>query len=125
MTMTNYMADVAVEMRRKSDEIRRDFAHHRLSAGENREDLVRQFLRDHLPDRFGVDTGFVISMDGQFSNQADLLVVDKMNNAPLYPNYRNRLWPVESVYALIEVKTQLNPAELRDAVQKGRKFKKY
>ena len=124
MTMPNYMADVAEEMRWKSRMIRRDFAHHRLSAGENREDLVSEFLRQHLPSRFGVDTGFVISTDGQFSNQADLLVVDKENNAPLYPNYRNRLWPVESVYALVEVKTRLSPTAIKDAVAKGRKFKR-
>ena len=110
--MVNYMSDVAEEMSWKSDKIRRDFAQHRLSAGENRQDLVGQFLVDHLPKRFGVDTGFVISRDGGISNQADLVVVDKENNAPLYGDYRNKLWPVESVYALVEVKTRLNPDDL-------------
>ena len=121
--LVNYMSDVAEEMSRKSDKIRRDFAQHKLSAGENRQDLVGQFLVDHLPKRFGVDTGFVISPGGEISNQADLVVVDKENNAPLYGDYRNRLWPVESVYALIEVKTRLNPDDLDDAISKGRRFK--
>ena len=121
--MVNYMSDVAEEMSSKSAKIRRDFAQHRLSAGENRQDLVGQFLVDHLPKRFGVDTGFVISRDDQFSKQADLMVVDKENNVPLYPDYRNRLWPVESVYALIEVKTHLNPDDLDDCISKGQRFK--
>ena len=121
--MVTYMSDVAEEMSWKSDKIRRDFAQHRLSAGENRQDLVGQFLVDHLPKRFGVDTGFVISRDGGISNQADLVVVDKENNAPLYADYRNKLWPVESVYALVEVKTRLNPDDLDDSISKGRRFK--
>ena len=123
MVLSDYMSDVAEEMAWRSAKIRRDFAQHRQSAGENREGLVREFLEDHLPSRFGVDTGFVFSSDGRFSRQADLLIVDKENNAPLHSSYRHRLWPVESVYALIEVKTRLSPRELDDAVSKGRRFK--
>ncbi|WP_414708831.1 DUF6602 domain-containing protein [Roseateles sp.] len=93
-------------MRAKSSSIRRDFASHRLSAGENREDLVAAFLSDHLPQRFGVGSGMVISHEGLFSNQADLVVVDALNNSPLYGTSRNQLWPVEAVYSLLEVKTR-------------------
>lgn len=122
--LPEYMNDVVAEMRRKSDAIRRDVAAHRPSAGVNREDLVEEFLNTHLPKRFGIETGFVISHDGTFSKQADLMVVDEQNNAPLYPNATNKLWPVESVYALIEVKTRLDPCELQDAIDKGRRFKR-
>lgn len=123
MVLPQYLSDVAREMRARSASIRRDFASHRLSAGENREDLVEKFLSDHLPGRFGVSSGMVISNDGAFSNQADLVVVDALNNAPLYAAARNRLWPVEAVYSLFEVKTTLNPADLADSINKGRKFK--
>ncbi len=108
MTIAEYMEDIAEDMRLKSAAIRRDFAKHRPSAGSNREDLVEKFLVNHLPKRFGVSTGLIISHDEKFSNQADLVVVDNQNNAPLYPESSSKLWPVESVYALIEVKTQLN-----------------
>jgi hypothetical protein len=123
MLLAQYLSDVARDMREKSAAIRRDFASHRPSAGENREDLVAGFLTNHLPCKFGVSSGMVISHDGVFSNQADLLVVDEQNNAPLYASSRNKLWPVEAVYALFEVKTTLNPADLADAIAKGRKFK--
>lgn len=121
--LSGYLADVAREMKARSSAIRRDFAAHRLSAGENREDLVAAFLKDHLPMRFGVNSGMVISHDGVFSNQADLVVVDALNNSPLYAASRNQLWPAEAVYALIEVKTTLGPSELQDAISKGRRFK--
>lgn len=123
MVLPEYLSDVARDMRAKSAAIRRDFASHRLSAGENREDLVAEFLTNHLPRKFGVSSGIVISHDGLFSNQADLVVVDEQNNAPLYGATRNKLWPVEAVYALVEVKTTLSPSDLADAIAKGRKFK--
>ena len=123
MILPEYLSEVAKDMRAKSAAIRRDFASHRLSAGENREDLIAEFLVNHLPRKFGVSSGMVISHDGVFSNQADLVVVDEQNNAPLYAASRNKLWPVEAVYALIEVKTTLHPAELTDAIAKGRRFK--
>ena len=124
MALDRYLEDVANDMRHKSAAIRRDFARHRPSGGANREDLVERFLTDHLRKRFGVSTGLVISHDGMFSNQADLLVVDDQNNVPLHPQSPNKLWPVEAVYALIEVKTILNLPQLTDAIRKGQKFKR-
>ena len=122
MILPDYLSDVAKQMRLESDSIRRDFATHHLSAGENRETLVKRFLKSHLPERFGVSNGIVISHNGVFSKQADLVVVDKNNNAPLYSNARNKLWPVESVYALIEVKTNLNPSDLSDRADRELKL---
>lgn len=122
--ISDYLEDIAQEMRHKSDVIRRDFARHRPSAGDNREDLVEKFLIDHLPKRLGTSTGLVISHDGEFSSQADLLVVDNQNNVPFHPQSPKKVWPIEAVYALIEVKTHLNPSDLVDAVSKGRKFKR-
>ncbi len=123
MSLPDYLEGVAKEMRDRSAAIRRGFAQHHTSAGTNREELVKQFLIDHLPKRFSVSTGLVISHSNVFSNQADLVVVDSQNNAPLYPQSPNKLWPVEAVYALVEVKTHLNPDDLRDAVLKGQRFK--
>jgi hypothetical protein len=123
LVLPDYLSDIAREMRARSASIRRDFASHRLSAGENREDLVSAFLRDHLAARFGVNSGMVISNNGLFSNQADLVITDSLNNSPLYAQSSNQLWPAESVYAMVEVKTNLNLTELRDSVSKARRFK--
>ena len=123
MTLPDYLEDVAKEMRGKSAAIRRDFKRHHPSAGTNREDVVKQFLIHHLPRRFGVSTGLIFSLDDMFSSQADLVVVDSQNNAPLHPQSPNELWPVEAVYALLEVKTHLSPTDLRDAILKGQRFK--
>lgn len=110
-------------MREESVSIRRDFLHN-LSAGETREDVVGKFLSKHLPHRFKVSRGFVFSSDGSFSKQADLLLVDAQNNAPLYGGGPHELWPVESVFAFFEVKTKLDPDSLRDALAKCEAFKR-
>src|SRR5689334_20939132 len=123
MTLPDYLADVARELRAKSGSIRRDFATHRPSAGEIREEIVSGFLHDHLPTRYGVSSGLLFSHAGQFSREADVLVVDQLNNAPLYGSSRSKLWPVEAVFALLEIKTELTPTQLKDAVAKGRRFK--
>lgn len=66
MKLVEYMEDVANEISRQSTALRRDFSQHRLSTGENRQDLVENFLLSHLPERFGVSSGFVVSHDGMF-----------------------------------------------------------
>ena len=123
MTLPEYLADVTRAMQIRSDSIRRDFASHHATDGANLESLVRDFLVDHLPGRFSVDSGLVITSDAKFSNQADLIIADGLRNAPLYPREPSSLWPVEAVYALIEAKASLTPRALKDAVQKGRRFK--
>jgi hypothetical protein len=48
--LPDYLADVGRDMAAKSAAIRRDFATHRLSAGENREDVRwRWALAGHHP----------------------------------------------------------------------------
>jgi hypothetical protein len=123
MKIHEYFADVADELNRKSARVRRDFATHRPSGGENRESVVGSFLKENLPMHFGVDTGLILAQSGEFTRQADLCIVDQTWNAPLYLTSPNRIWPIEAVYALIEVKTRLSPSNLSDAIEKCRRFK--
>jgi len=124
MTIEKYFGDIALELKRQSERLKIGFSTHALSAGENREDIVGNFLKEYLPKAFGIDTGIILSTEGEFSNQADLVIVDHLNNAPLYPTSKNRLWLVESVYSLIEVKTTLSPSELDNAIVKCKRFKR-
>lgn len=123
MSVHEYFAQIADEMKGRSDRVRLGFSTHRLTAGENREGIVADFLREYLPKAFGVDTGLILSKSGEFSNQADIVVVDQAYNAPLFPSSTKHLWLIESVYTLIEVKTTLSPSDISDAIQKCRRFK--
>jgi hypothetical protein len=123
MDLPQYFKDISQELQRKSDAIRRDFSTHNGAAGSNRESLIAEALKVSLPDAYCIDTGLITSGEGKFSNQADLVITDNILNTPFYPNVQNRIFLVESVYALIEVKTSLNPTELKDALSKCRRFK--
>jgi len=123
VTVREYFAEIAEELSKRSERIRLGFSTHHLSAGENREGIVADFLRDYLPRTFGIDSGLILSTSGEFSNQADVVVVDQAYNAPLFPSGPRRLWLIEAAYALIEVKTNLTPSDLDDAIVKCRRFK--
>lgn len=116
-------ADIAEELNRKSNSIRKRFASHRASAGRNREKLVADLLRAYLPNAYGIDTGLLLASSGKFSDQADIVIFDAAYGAPLFPDASEKLWLIESVYAVIEVKTHLKPKEIKDSVAKCKKFK--
>ncbi len=121
--MHKYFADISEELNNKSNKIRDYFATHKPSAGSNREGLVAAFLEEYLPKKYAISSGLILSKNGCFSNQADIIVADQMSNAPLFGENNEKIWLVESVYSLIEVKTQLTPTTLKDSFEKCRKFK--
>ena len=106
-----------------SDVIRQAYNIHNGSAGSNREDLAIKFLQAHLPKKFHITSGFALASDDVVSKQSDILIVDGMNNVALFPSKREEQWPVESIYAVVEVKTTLDGKALSDAIKKCIAFK--
>ena len=123
MDIVKYFASSSKILLEQSNIIKLGFSTHHLSSGQNRENLVGKFLEQYLPTRIDIDTGLLISNDGIFSNEADLLLTDRLYNAPLFPEAGKKLWYVEAVYSMIEVKTILNSAEIDDCINKCIKFK--
>jgi hypothetical protein len=118
-----YFQDISVELERKSKSVGDYFATHKPSAGSNREGMVASFLSEYLPKKYAISSGLILSKSGVFSKQADIIVADKMSNAPLFGESKEKIWLVESVYSLIEVKTQFTPSNLRDSLEKCKRFK--
>lgn len=118
-----YFEDISSELERKSQSVREYFKTHKPSAGANREGMVASFLEDYLPNRYAISSGLILSKGGDFSNQADIIVADKMSNSPLFGENNEKIWLAEAVYSLIEVKTQLTPSTLRDSLDKCQRFK--
>lgn len=118
-----YFQYISVELERKSQSIRDYFATHKPSAGTNREGVVASFLSEYLPKKYAISSGLILSKSGVFSKQADIIVADKMSNVPLFGESKEKIWLVESVYSLIEVKTQFTPSNLRDSLEKCERFK--
>jgi hypothetical protein len=89
---------------------------HMLERGGAREDIVRRFLRDHLPDRVGVDSGFIIDRDGLASRQLDVLLFDKQSTPRLPISETVNLFPAETVMQTVEVKSFLDKGALETAL---------
>lgn len=85
--------------------------------GRNNEFVLREFLERNLAKRYTVSTGKVVSVGGHESGQVDLIVHDRLNTPALVEGRAWRLVPIESVYAVIAVKTTLDKGELRDALK--------
>jgi hypothetical protein len=73
-------------------------------------------LQKILPKRFSIGTGVVFSADGQVSAQTDIVIYDNFYNSPLLSDFGPNLFPVETVFATIEVKSVLDKQELRKSI---------
>jgi hypothetical protein len=83
--------------------------------GEFREKIIERFLRPFLPACYGVDSGEVFSADGQQSAQIDIVIYDAIFSTVLFRNGPRMLFPAESIYGSIEVKSNLTLDELDKA----------
>jgi hypothetical protein len=50
---------------------------HRGEKGTAREDTIKSFIRQYLPDSFEITTGIIIDAEDHQSNQQDIFVYDK------------------------------------------------
>ena len=91
---------------------------HNLEAGQIAENVFRRILRETLPLRFGVTKGKVVSADGKLSCHLDVIIYDAMNFPALFiDDNDNQILPIEGVYAVIEVKSNLTKSSLVEAFQ--------
>jgi hypothetical protein len=75
--------------------------------GTAREEVIRAFLRKHLPKRFGVSTGFVFDWQGNVSNQIDVVIYDQYVCPEFEVAGDKKFFPCESVICAGQIKTAL------------------
>jgi len=99
---------------------------HSLSTGEAREFVLRELLRHYLPAKLGVEKGIIVSSirDELPSKQIDIVIYDKLNMPALYAAENLRVFPIEGVYGVIEVKSKLDSKTLKRAIDNIRSVKK-
>jgi hypothetical protein len=96
---------------------------HHESEGTYCEDLVREFLRKVLPQRFSVDSGFIRGKEVEIarakrcvSHQLDLIVHDTTDCSPIFRSEDFVVVLPEAVAGVIEVKKCLRPRDLASAL---------
>lgn len=90
---------------------------HRGEIGSQREVLVREFLREFLPSKYSISTGFIVAArDGAVSKQQDIVIWNSHDYMPLFRSGEFVIVPKGAVCALIEVKTTLNRNDVQEAM---------
>ena len=86
--------------------------------GSFREETCKDFIRCFIPQRLSIASGILLNHTGDVSSQCDIVIYDR-NNTPLIENERNqRFFPVESVAAIGEIKSDMSKRNLKIALNK-------
>jgi len=91
--------------------------------GRFREQMVEGFLRPHLPEVYGLATGQAFSGSGKTSNQLDVIVYDRIFSGAVMFGTGFGLFPCESVFGAIEVKSTLEGKELKQSIENIKSLK--
>jgi hypothetical protein len=89
---------------------------HQAEKGGIRERRVRDFLRAYLPQKYGVGTGHIIDRKGNVSLQEDIVIFDQTDSPVLEIDPYYQVFPCETVYATVEVKSFLDGSEIGKCV---------
>ena len=90
-----------------------DYIDHMGVRGSSREDVLKFYIKQLLPERFAVGNGVVTDVNGAQSKQQDFFVHDAFNSPIFLHTESSSIVPVESVYATIEVKSTLKKDTIR------------
>lgn len=92
------------------------FYQHPSGIGDAREDVVRQYLQEILSPRFCVDRGKIFDSEGRLSREFDVIVSEANDIAPAMTLAGRRIVPIEAVYGVIEVKSNLKHDNYRSFI---------
>jgi hypothetical protein len=92
--------------------------HHPRDVGSAREEILRRFLTEsgYLPKRYAVseNSARVASATGHITGEMDIVLYDPLDCVRLMAREDvYEVYPVESVYGVIQVKSRLNREEIR------------
>ncbi len=122
MKVSNLFKKISREFGIEFDEVAKEISHN-LKSGEARENALREILKKYLPQRIGVDQGFIIDTQGRESKQIDIVVYDK-TVATIFEASGIKYFPCEVVLAVGEVKSNIDSTKkLLDALDKIKSVK--
>jgi len=113
--LAQYYRGITRQLRSEIDFINSLFEHQGLK-GEGNEAALRQLLTKFIPKRYSIGTGVVVDRHGNSSRQCDIVIYDTF----LYPSLLSltsvHIFPVDVVYATIEIKTTLTSQTAKESL---------
>jgi hypothetical protein len=106
--LDHYFASVYNKLEADVLSFNRKLPHAGLVGSEN-ENAIADVIRQFLPPKFGVDVNaLVIDRFGKVSKQIDIVIYDATQ-----ASFFRKVYPVEIVYGVIEVKTSMSSSEAK------------
>jgi len=111
--LDHYFASIYNKLEADALLFNRQLPHSGLVGTEN-ENAIAEVIREFLPSKYGVEVNaLVIDRFGKISKQADIVIYDAEKQARFF----RKVYPVEIVYAVIEVKTSMSSSEAKSALE--------
>ena len=96
---------------------------HAGERGREGEGILLKFLNDHIPRRFAATSGFILDEQDNVSRQTDVIVYDAYNCPVIRVFQNSMIIPNDHAVAVIEVKSNLTKAGLKEAAENIAKSK--
>ena len=98
---------------------------HNGNIGEYREKSLKEFLENgRLPQRYAIGNGEIISSVSGVSKQSDLIIYDSVEGLSFEGKDNLKIFPIESVCGIIEVKSCLSKEKLLEGLENIKSVKK-
>ena len=98
--------------------VAREALSHPGTKGDTSEAIWIGLLGTYLPERYRVCSAHVVDSEGVFSDQIDIVVVDRQYSPFVFDFLGAKVVPAESVYAVFEAKQSINAAMIDYAREK-------
>jgi hypothetical protein len=86
---------------------------HPVTKGDASELCWLETLNSYLPQRYRAEKAFVLDSEGKLSEQIDIVIFDRQYSPFLFKQDNALYVPAESVYAVIEVKQDIDKSTLK------------
>jgi len=110
------LEDVAKKLKIDFEGITKQIQHNGVK-GSAREDLLKDYLKKLLPEKYSISSGIIIDNNQKQSKQQDFIIHDAFDCPSFFKTESNSILPIESVYATIEVKSTLDYSTLEQSVK--------
>jgi hypothetical protein len=91
--------------------------------GGHLEGMISQLFKSYLPGKYGVNSGYILNKDLDVTKQQDLIIYDWIEGTNFSATEQYSVFPVESVYAAVEVKSTLSHKTLEDSSSNAKTVK--
>lgn len=116
--MLNYLKSAAKKMLIDFDDSKN--IKHSVTKGTTRENIiVTHFLKPYIPKKYSINSGIIVDINNQQSKQQDIVIYAEFYSPVLKDLNSNKLFFPESVFTVIEAKSNLNKIDIKDIIEKS------